>query len=379
MRQFSFVPRTPVRIRGIAYELVNPIELDGKEHWSVKLRASGVFEQFRRDELEDLYNKGDLIAEPDQSTPHADSSVRKRARLTTSELPENKRKLIAFRKGVLSGVEKFRGGRLVGTACPQPVSGDRRNGLGSLLRELGRSLGIEHYGKPKNVSVATYYRWLAKYEARDDDRDLSQKVPKSRKPSYAVARKIAQDCITRLLEDAQHRPLGSKPRYTMRDVVTAVVDGIEAERKRSPGLKIPMPKRPSVYRYHADFPSYLRELAAHGPIKARAMHRAPPTADAQSLNPLDFVQFDETRLPLMVIDEMLGIALGRPWLAWLVDVYTGGILGFYLGFEPPGDVVISSTFRHAFLFKSYIKDEYQDIKGEWLLLFRTRKRRRSPV
>src|SRR5690606_3192672 len=90
------------------------------------------------------------------------------------------------------------------------------------------------------------------------------------------------------------------------------------------------------------------------------------TADAQPLNPLDFVQFDETRLPLMVIDEMLGIALGRPWLAWLVDVYTRGILGFYVGFEPPGDVVISTTFRHAFLFKSYIKDEYPDIKGEWL-------------
>lgn len=364
MRQFRFIARTPVRIRGIAYELVNPFELDGKEHWSVKLRASGVYEQFRREELEELYNKGDLIAEPDQSTPASKGSLRKRARLNTSELPENQRKRIAFRKGVLRGVGDYRNGRIAGIACPQDATANSKERLASRLRELGNSLGVEHYGGPRKVSVATYYRWRAKYEAREDDRDLGREGGGDTKPKYAVARKIAQASIARILEDAQHKPLGSKPRYTMRDVMRAVVDAIEEQRRRSPG--IPMPKRPTVYRYHKAFPAHLRELAAHGPIKARAMLRSPPTADAEPLNPLDFVQFDETRLPLMVIDEILGIALGRPWLAWLVDVYTRGILGFYIGFEPPGDVVISSTFRHAFLFKSYIKNEYPDINGEWL-------------
>lgn len=364
MRKFSFIPHTKIRLDGIAYELIDPFELEGVAYWRIKVRASGVYEQRPTTELERLYDKGSLIGELGAESLARSTFPNSRSRLTTSELPETTKARIAFRKAIIKGVanQTTRGCKVV--LVPE-ASGETL--LERVLRELGRSCGMEIYGKPKNVSVASYYRWVQKYREYDDDRDLGGAYPTKRaKGPFEIVRKIAHNCIARLLEDAQQRPIGSKPRYTMRDVMHAVLDGIEEERKKSPHLHIPMPKRPTLYAYHRAFPAALRELAAHGPIKAKAMARTPPTSDIEPLAPLDFVQFDETRLPLMVIDEILGIALGRPWLAWLVDVYTGGIHGFYLGFEPPGDVVISSTLRHAFLFKSYVRDEYPDIAGDWL-------------
>jgi putative transposase len=60
---------------------------------------------------------------------------------------------------------------------------------------------------------------------------------------------------------------------------------------------------------------------------------------------------------------VLGIPLGRPYLAWLTDVVSAAIIGFYCGFEPPSDLVIGSTLRHAILPKAYIANAYPDISG----------------
>ncbi|CAL6169694.1 Mu transposase C-terminal domain-containing protein [Vibrio alginolyticus] len=80
---------------------------------------------------------------------------------------------------------------------------------------------------------------------------------------------------------------------------------------------------------------------------------------------LERVEADHTRLDLFVIDERHGIPLGRPWLTLLYDTHTKSIIGFYLGFEPPSYLSVSLALENAILPKSYVKELYPSVEGEW--------------
>ncbi|HHC6609861.1 Mu transposase C-terminal domain-containing protein [Vibrio alginolyticus] len=80
---------------------------------------------------------------------------------------------------------------------------------------------------------------------------------------------------------------------------------------------------------------------------------------------LQRVEADHTRLDLFVIDDARKLPLGRPWLTLLFDTHTKSVVGFYLGFEPPGYLSVSLALENAILPKYYVKELYPEVKGEW--------------
>ncbi|SIQ29338.1 putative transposase [Peribacillus simplex] len=77
-------------------------------------------------------------------------------------------------------------------------------------------------------------------------------------------------------------------------------------------------------------------------------------------------QCDHTRLDIIVVDDESGKPLGRPWLTYIMDEYSGYPLGFYLGYEGPSYKSVMYALRNAFKTKGYIKEHFKDIKNDWL-------------
>lgn len=50
---------------------------------------------------------------------------------------------------------------------------------------------------------------------------------------------------------------------------------------------------------------------------------------------LDLVQMDSTRADLFLVDQQMRAPLDRPWLTFLIDVFTRCIIGFYVSFGDP--------------------------------------------
>jgi len=55
----------------------------------------------------------------------------------------------------------------------------------------------------------------------------------------------------------------------------------------------------------------------------------------ESNGALDLVQMDSTRADLVLVDRQLRAPLDRPWLTFLIDVFTRCIIGFYVSFGDP--------------------------------------------
>lgn len=81
-------------------------------------------------------------------------------------------------------------------------------------------------------------------------------------------------------------------------------------------------------------------------------------------HPLSVVQIDHTKVDIILVDEHYRKAFLRPWITVAMDVYSRVVLGFYLSFDPPGEMGTGLCIANAILSKE-IQLERNDINGEW--------------
>lgn len=80
---------------------------------------------------------------------------------------------------------------------------------------------------------------------------------------------------------------------------------------------------------------------------------------------LERVEIDHTPLDLVLLDDELFVPLGRPYLTMLIDVFSGCIIGFHVGFLAPSYVSVSKAIIHAVKPKDYINDLDIEFENEW--------------
>lgn len=389
MRTSSFSPGVLISIEGERFVLIEECAIEGEPHWALR-NESGVFVGYKsKSELEYLYDVSQTLVfvhvEDEQLTP----KKQKRVQLI-ADLPEGRRKRRIFRRRLIEEVTRH-----ATSGCTSQTHGYvERNGrrqvvtvLAHIVSEAARKIGLEVYGEARSCSVATYYRYCERdsenldgdFENRGHHNQLDPRV-----------KQLMKRVMGTLLEAAKFRKKrGNKPVLTMREIMVRVLDGLkvlraansadgtssvqksvdaETQSKEMGQKKDPfrMPSRATFYNIYNTFPARSRDVARHGLTRARSMYRRPGEL-VEVEAPLSCLQFDETRLPLFVVDEVRQIPLGRPWLAFHVDEYCDAVVGFYLGFEPPGDLVIAATTRHACSMKGYVRQEYPDIDKPYLM------------
>jgi putative transposase len=114
-----------------------------------------------------------------------------------------------------------------------------------------------------------------------------------------------------------------------------------------------------------DIPAYDQHVARYGRIPATKAFRS-VTAHRVTQAPLERGEIDHTQFDLMVIDDVSGMPLGRPWLTACIDDYTRTILGICISFDPPSYLTVARCLKHAFSPKASLRRDFPDIVNPWL-------------
>jgi putative transposase len=81
--------------------------------------------------------------------------------------------------------------------------------------------------------------------------------------------------------------------------------------------------------------------------------------------PLERVEFDHTKLDLMIVDPKTRMLIGRAWLIIGEDYYTKMFWCVYVSYVPPSYLSIQQCILQGIRLKNYIRDKYPNIKHTW--------------
>jgi putative transposase len=229
------------------------------------------------------------------------------------------------------------------------------------LREVAAAVAAA-MSDPKGASPASLKRWVKKW-VRGGMHDLRLLVPDYHQRGCRKAK--LPDEVFEVIEGAIIDVYERSEKTTKTAVIECVRNRInDLNARRSTIHQIPIPSDAVVRRFVNLRDRYDLMCARQGK-KAADLKYKPVMKGPRVSAPLERVEVDSTPLDLLVIDEATGAVLGRPTLTMAFDCYSTMPLGYYLGFEPPGTAALMQCLRHAILDKSYVKEKYPEIEGEW--------------
>jgi putative transposase len=94
-----------------------------------------------------------------------------------------------------------------------------------------------------------------------------------------------------------------------------------------------IPSEKTIERLLGEISSRMLAKATMG-SKTRSAHEAHP-GEYPSEGFLDLVQMDHTRGDVILVDSLRRQELGRPWITFLIEIWTRSILGYYVSFGDP--------------------------------------------
>lgn len=213
--------------------------------------------------------------------------------------------------------------------------------------DLIKKISIE-----KNVHYTTIYRWLKLY---DETSVISSLIGHKKNGGRGKSRltneqdSIINDVINKLYLNPSKKSINK----IIREINKICI---------SQNINIP---HPNTIRNRIKNLSEEEVLKArYGKSKARdkfePIKKSFPGADY----PLSIVQIDHTKVDIILVDEHYRKAFLRPWLTLAMDVYSRVVVGFYLSFDPPGEMGTGLCIANSILSKE-IWLEKNNVQGEW--------------
>lgn len=211
-------------------------------------------------------------------------------------------------------------------------------------------------------SVQSLSRWIKSYQKggssvetlipRSAFRECSKRIGKESEGliSEAIEEKLLNEGVGKYSE--------------IYSVYCDKVNKINHDREERGEEKIELVDRSTLIRRILDIPSFERDAALHGVQAARTNHRV-ATGKLPSSFALEFVEIDHGQLDLYVIDDILMIPLGIPWLTVLRDRHTGIILGLYISFRKTSLQSIFGGVRHSITPHNRVAELWPDVSSPW--------------
>lgn len=350
MKRFSIKPGVHVRISGVRL-FISAVDASGST-FTLQDEVTGIVRDYGLEELYGGLENGSLEFE---APPRFEGErvIPPRPSVPISTLSSADQARVKLRLAVLRAVGEIEPGNLFAVETrTDPTSGKevKATALVHAIAAACRAAGR------KPVCVATYYNWLKRYGAHEDASDLVGDFKRRGRKRYLdpeVAQKLSE-ALTSAIELAKTRKrLGILGRITPKTILATLKEELPEAR---------LPSRSHVRNAICSLPAFDRTVAQKGLRRAENEFRQASAAERPEAC-LDLVEYDETRLRLVIMCELYGVPLGIPYLSWYVDVASGAPLGFYVGFEPMSDVSTMAALRHACLPKTYMRTEYPGITG----------------
>lgn len=248
--------------------------------------------------------------------------------------------------------------RYLTAICPNGVLGMSRRLVAEAIKECAAAIGPNQM--PPDLS--TFYRWrkrwvLGNFDIRAliDKWELRGRAPKTDYPQEVL------DLIVEGIEKV-YLTEQRETKKELRDWICATIIKLNKGRPRCEVL--PCPSARLVNRVLEQYDKYHVLKRRYGERIARQNLRLYGRA-SESLRPLQRVEVDHTPFDVLVVDEVLNMLLGRPWVTVMVDHYSRMVVGLYVSFRKPNVDSVLRCLRHAILPKTYIKEKFPAITGEW--------------
>lgn len=219
----------------------------------------------------------------------------------------------------------------------------------------------ERQGVPA-PDVSTIKAWSRILEKSGNDiRSLIPRYDKrgNGKPRYPE--KVAE-----LAMEAIRKVYLTEQRNSVAETLSTLENFIERENlSRAEDKRLPVPRRKFLDNLIQGMDAYEVYLARYGKKMAKIKFREALHSCELALEPLDRVEIDHTTLDLMVVDENTFLVLGRPVLTIALDRCSRCVLGYHIGYDPPGYLAVMKCLRHAIAPKEYVRKKYPAVHNIW--------------
>lgn len=146
---------------------------------------------------------------------------------------------------------------------------------------------------------------------------------------------------------------------------TVYKDLIEIENSTIVSGKIPQVSYEAFKNRIKKLPPYTVALKRHGKYYADKLFNYYESVKMPT-RILERVEIDHTPLDLILLDDELLVPLGRAYLTLLVDVFSGCIIGFHIGFKAPSYVAVSKAIIHSVKSKNYTDELPIELFNQWI-------------
>ncbi len=194
------------------------------------------------------------------------------------------------------------------------------------LEERATSFGFD---------AASLYRWRRIYR---ESGKVSALIPVLR--GHIKGRK-------KLREDVEAIVRGTIEEFYLTKQQPSPADAIMEVRRRCRNANLPAPA-PNTIRARILLISEYERLKRRSQAKvAKDLYRLTPGSFDEATSPLSLVQIDHTPLDISVVDDRHRLAIGRPYITLVFDVYSRMVLGFCISLDPTGALSTGLALCHA--------------------------------
>jgi putative transposase len=226
----------------------------------------------------------------------------------------------------------------------------------TIVAKIAQELG--DLNAPSCETVLTWSRWLRR--ASGDIRVFLPRIARRGNRRQRLAREVVELIRTNIEREyltPQKRSVRSIHRF-----VETEIRRDNAFRGSEDQLEIPSYK--ALRRKILALDPYVVMLNREGRHAAERAFRAYGHG-VPTTRPLERVEIDHTVLDLFAIDVKLALVLGRPYLTVAIDAHTRAVVGFHLGFTPPGYVTVMEVLKATILPKSDLRKRFPSIVNDW--------------
>jgi putative transposase len=135
----------------------------------------------------------------------------------------------------------------------------------------------------------------------------------------------------------------------MSDIMEDLDHDIDIERKKTSDEKLVTPVVSTLYQRWTQYSEIDKAEGRIGAKKARQKYGLVRGSLQDADHPLSIVQCDHLEIPVMIVDEEFRIAICRPWITVLIDLFSRMIYGYYISLESPGNLSLGLAISHAIL------------------------------
>lgn len=126
----------------------------------------------------------------------------------------------------------------------------------------------------------------------------------------------------------------------------------------------PVPSYPTFLRMIKRRGGYEVTAARSGAREAERQYRS-TGRNTENYGHNECWEIDHTVIDLFVVDPRTGMPLGRPRFTACIDSFSKCIMGIDLDFSGTTTQAVLSCVKHGILPKTYIREKYPKVQGEW--------------